>query len=79
MPAKTMAVNVSGVQFQSEDFLDGLFAVLNKTGLDPEALGADVNESALMHHPERTASVLRPSEIGECRCRWIISARATPA
>ena len=59
MPAKTMAVNVSGVQFQSEDFLDGLFAALSKTGLDPGLLELDVNESVLMHHPERTASVLK--------------------
>jgi len=59
MPAKTMAVNVSGVQFQSEDFLDGLFAALNRTGLGPEFLELDVNESVLMHHPERTASVLK--------------------
>jgi predicted signal transduction protein with EAL and GGDEF domain len=55
MPAKTMAVNVSGVQFQSGDFLDGLFATLSKTGLDPEFLELDVNESVLMRHPERTA------------------------
>ena len=59
MPAKTMAVNVSGVQFQSGDFLDGLFAALSKTGLDPEFLELDVTESVLMHHPERTAFVLK--------------------
>jgi diguanylate cyclase (GGDEF)-like protein/PAS domain S-box-containing protein len=58
MPAKTMAVNVSGVQFQSGEFLDGLFAALNKTGLDPGFLELDVNESVLMHHPGRTAFVL---------------------
>jgi diguanylate cyclase (GGDEF)-like protein len=58
MPAKTMTVNVSGVQFQSKDFLDGLFAALNKTGLDPGFLELDVNESVLMHHPEHTAFVL---------------------
>ena len=59
MPTKTMAVNVSGVQFQSEDFLDGLFAALNRSGLDPSLLELDVNESVLMHHPERTAFVLK--------------------
>jgi diguanylate cyclase (GGDEF)-like protein/PAS domain S-box-containing protein len=58
-PAKTMAVNVSGVQFQSEDFLDGLFAALDKTGLEPSILELDVNESVLMRHPERTAFVLK--------------------
>jgi diguanylate cyclase (GGDEF)-like protein/PAS domain S-box-containing protein len=59
LPAKTMAVNVSGMQFQNEDFLDGLFATLDRTGLDPSSLELDVNESVLMHHPERTAFVLK--------------------
>jgi EAL domain-containing protein (putative c-di-GMP-specific phosphodiesterase class I) len=59
LPAKTMAVNVSEIQFQSEEFLDGLFATLDRTGLDPSFLELDVNESVLMHHPERTAFVLK--------------------
>ena len=59
MPAKTMAVNVSGAQFQSGDFLDGLFAVLGKTGMDPGFLELDVTESVLMNHPERTAFILK--------------------
>ena len=59
MPPKTMAVNVSRVQFQSGDFLDGLFAALSKTGMDPGFLELDVTESVLMHHPERTAFILK--------------------
>ena len=59
VPVKTTAVNVSGVQFQSEGFLDGLSAALNKTGLDPSFLELDVNESVLMRDPERTALVLK--------------------
>jgi EAL domain-containing protein (putative c-di-GMP-specific phosphodiesterase class I) len=59
MPAKTMAVNVSGVQFQNEDFLDDLFAALIRTGLEPSILELDVNESVLMFRPERTALVLK--------------------
>ncbi|MGD0471319.1 MAG: EAL domain-containing protein [Terriglobales bacterium] len=58
-PAKTIDVNVSGAQFQSGDFLDGLFAVLSKTGLDPALLELDVTERVLMNHPERTAFVLK--------------------
>jgi EAL domain-containing protein (putative c-di-GMP-specific phosphodiesterase class I) len=54
-----MAVNVSGVQFQSESFLDVLFAAINKTGLDPSILELDVNESVLMRRPERSAIVLK--------------------
>jgi EAL domain-containing protein (putative c-di-GMP-specific phosphodiesterase class I) len=59
MPARTMAVNVSGVQFQSRDFLDELFAALSKTGLDPGLLELDLTESVLMNHPERTAFILK--------------------
>lgn len=58
-PAKTMAVNVSGVQFQSEDFLDGLFASLSKTGMDPGLLELDLAESVLMRHPEHSVSILK--------------------
>jgi predicted signal transduction protein with EAL and GGDEF domain len=57
--AKTMAVNVSGAQFQSRDFLDGLFETLSKTGLDPEFLELDVNERVLMSDPERTVLLLK--------------------
>ncbi|MGA2569912.1 MAG: EAL domain-containing protein [Terracidiphilus sp.] len=59
MPAKTMAVNVSGAEFQSGSFLDGLFAALSKTGLDPGSLELDVTESVLMNHPDRTAFILK--------------------
>lgn len=59
MPAKAMAVNIAGTQFQSEDFLDGLFAILGATGLHPESLELDVTERVLMTHPERTAFVLK--------------------
>jgi diguanylate cyclase (GGDEF)-like protein/PAS domain S-box-containing protein len=59
MLAKTMAVNVSGVQFQSGDFLDGLFAALSDSGLDSGFLELDVTENVLMNHPERSAFVLK--------------------
>ncbi len=57
--AKTMDVNVSGAQFQSGGFLEGLFAVLSKTGLDPALLELDVTESVLMNDPERTVFILK--------------------
>jgi diguanylate cyclase (GGDEF)-like protein/PAS domain S-box-containing protein len=59
LPVKAMAVNVSGTQFQSADFLDGLFATLSETGLDPGTLELDVTESVLMRHPENAASTLK--------------------
>jgi hypothetical protein len=58
-PAKTIAVNVSGVQFQNENFLDGLFAALKKNGLEPAVLELDVNENVLMRHLDRSALVLK--------------------
>ena len=57
--AKTMAVNVSGAQFQSRDFLDGLFETLRKTGLDPEFLELEVSERVLMSDPERAVLLLK--------------------
>jgi diguanylate cyclase (GGDEF)-like protein/PAS domain S-box-containing protein len=59
LPAKTMAINISGVQFQSDDFLEGLFAALGKTGMDPGFLELDLTEKVLMRNPERTASILK--------------------
>jgi EAL domain-containing protein (putative c-di-GMP-specific phosphodiesterase class I) len=58
LPALTMAVNVSAVRFQGEDFLEGILAVLAQTGLDPNSLELEVTESLLMKRPERTASTL---------------------
>jgi diguanylate cyclase (GGDEF)-like protein/PAS domain S-box-containing protein len=59
LPVKAMAVNVSGTQFQSEDFLNGLSATLSETGLDPGYLELDVTESVLMRHPEHAAFILK--------------------
>jgi diguanylate cyclase (GGDEF)-like protein/PAS domain S-box-containing protein len=59
LPVKAMAVNVSGTQFQSEDFLDDLLATLSETGLDPGALELDVTESVLMKRPENAALILK--------------------
>ena len=59
MPIKAMAVNIAGAQFQSEDFLGALFAILGATGVDPEFLELEVSESVLMTHPARTAFVLK--------------------
>jgi len=58
LPQITMAVNVSGLQFQSEDFLEGLFEVLDETGLDPRFLELEVTESLLMKRPDHTVSIL---------------------
>lgn len=53
-----MAVNVSTIQFQNDRFLDGLFAILDETGLDPKSLELELTESVLLNHAGFAASVL---------------------
>src|ERR1700730_10931732 len=59
LPATTMAVNVSVMEFRDQDFLKRLFAVLDETGLDPRSLELELTESVLMKHAGATASILR--------------------
>jgi diguanylate cyclase (GGDEF)-like protein/PAS domain S-box-containing protein len=59
LPATTMAVNVSAMQFRNENFLEGLFAILDETGMSPELLELEVTESVLMKRAQFTASVLQ--------------------
>jgi diguanylate cyclase (GGDEF)-like protein/PAS domain S-box-containing protein len=59
LPAITMAVNVSAVQFRNESFLEGLFEILSETGLDPGFLEIEVTEGVLMKHSELAASILK--------------------
>ena len=59
-PARvTMAVNVSAMEFRDENFLEGVFAVLDETGLDPRSLELELTESVLMKRAESTASILQ--------------------
>jgi len=59
LPATTIAVNVSALQFRDKDFLDGLFALLGETGLDPSALELEVTEGILMKRAEFSAPILQ--------------------
>jgi diguanylate cyclase (GGDEF)-like protein len=59
LPASTMAVNVSAMQFRDENFLENLFAILGETGLDPRSLELEMTESLLMKHAESAASILQ--------------------
>jgi diguanylate cyclase (GGDEF)-like protein/PAS domain S-box-containing protein len=59
VPARTVAVNISGMQFQSEDFLESLFATLAATGLDPGSLELDIPESVLMSNPGHAIPALK--------------------
>jgi EAL domain-containing protein (putative c-di-GMP-specific phosphodiesterase class I) len=59
LPVTTMAVNVSAIEFRNENFLDGLFAVLDETLLDPELLELELTESVLMKHAESASAILQ--------------------
>jgi len=59
LPPTTMAVNVSAVQFRDEQFLEGIFAALRVTGLDPGFLELELTESSLMKQPNLAASILQ--------------------
>jgi len=59
LPVSSVAVNVSAMEFQDKKFLDGLFAILSETGLDPRFLELELTESVLMKRAESTASILQ--------------------
>ena len=59
LPLGTMAVNISAMEFRDENFLEGVFAILKDTGLDPRSLELELTESVLMKRAESTESILR--------------------
>jgi diguanylate cyclase (GGDEF)-like protein/PAS domain S-box-containing protein len=59
LPVTTMAVNVSAIEFRGEGFLDGLFSILDETGLAPELLELELTESVLMKHPDSASVILQ--------------------
>jgi diguanylate cyclase (GGDEF)-like protein len=59
LPSASMAVNVSAIEFRDKNFLDGLFAILHETRLDPRSLELELTESVLMKHAASTATILQ--------------------
>jgi diguanylate cyclase (GGDEF)-like protein/PAS domain S-box-containing protein len=59
LPAMSIAVNVSAIEFRDDAFLDSLFTILSETGLDPKSLELELTESALMKRVESTAAILQ--------------------
>jgi diguanylate cyclase (GGDEF)-like protein/PAS domain S-box-containing protein len=59
LPPVTMAVNISAMEFRGENFLEGLFAILEDTGLDPKFLELELTESVLMKHASSTENILK--------------------
>ena len=58
LPAMTMAVNVSAIEFRGEGFLEGLFSILEETRLDPASLELELTESVLIKRADSAASLL---------------------
>jgi len=56
--AVPVAVNISSLEFQNEQFLEGVQAALKNTGLDPKYLELEITETVLMEDAESTASAL---------------------
>ncbi len=59
LPLATMAVNISAMEFRDDRFLQGVFAILQETGLDPSALELELTESVLMKRAESAQSILK--------------------
>jgi len=53
-----IAVNVSAREFHSNDYIAGVRAILDDTGLDPHCLELEVTEGVLMQDTEHTMSIL---------------------
>jgi len=59
LPAVTMAVNISAMEFRQDSFVDDVFGLLREMGLDPRSLELELTEGILMKRAESAASVLQ--------------------
>jgi EAL domain-containing protein (putative c-di-GMP-specific phosphodiesterase class I) len=59
VPLPTMAVNISAMEFRNDAFLEGVFQILEETGLDPRSLELELTESVLMKYVESTETILK--------------------
>jgi diguanylate cyclase (GGDEF)-like protein/PAS domain S-box-containing protein len=58
LPPLSVAVNISALEFQSKDFLEGVRATLKETRLNPRHLELELTESVLMQDVGSTAPAL---------------------
>ena len=54
----SIAVNISALEFRRKDFVDGVRAILDETGLPPNCLQLEITESVLMRDAESSTQVL---------------------
>ena len=55
----SVAVNISAVEFRHKDFVKGVRATLNETGLEPSHLQLEITESVLMRDAESSTTILQ--------------------
>lgn len=56
---RSIAVNVSAMEFRDEGFLENVFSSLTQTGLDPASLELELTETVLMKHADSISSILK--------------------
>ena len=54
-----MAVNISSMEFRDDNFLDGVFATLQNSGLESNSLELEITETVLMKRAESAATILK--------------------
>jgi diguanylate cyclase (GGDEF)-like protein/PAS domain S-box-containing protein len=59
LPTTTVAINVSALQLQQEDFVESLLAVLDDAGVDPEALELELTETVIMKDADSAGRILK--------------------
>jgi diguanylate cyclase (GGDEF)-like protein/PAS domain S-box-containing protein len=59
IPAVSIAINVSAIQFRQEDFCELIRRVLHETGLAPQYLELELTEGLLQANADVTSSVLQ--------------------
>lgn len=58
-PPIMIAVNVSGKQFQQDNFADKVKEILRKTQFNPQYLEIEITESILMQDSEKTETIIK--------------------
>ena len=59
LPPITLAVNVSPIEFEKRDFLQGVLNVLDETGYNPKHLELEMTEGVLMKRAASTDAMLK--------------------
>lgn len=54
----SIAVNISALEFRHKDFVEGVRAILNETGLAPACLQLEITESVLMRDVDSSTAIL---------------------